>query len=67
MLKKCAIPHEECRPVAEHATDVELYKKSCLLTKCQIPLHGHGLDRTKSADLSETRADPTDFVGDPVL
>jgi len=36
--------------------------------KCHVPLHRPDPtrpDQTNSADLSETRADPTDFVGDP--
>jgi len=33
---------------------------------CQIPLRAHGSDQTKSANLSETHADRTDFVGDTV-
>jgi len=38
------------------------------ISKCQTPLHGPDPtrpDQTKSAELSETRAVPTDFVGDP--
>ena len=36
-------------------------------TRTRIRLDWAGPDQTKSADLLETRRDPTDFVGDPGL